>query len=64
MVLPIDIVLGANHGFVGQSKPLHPSIVDLLGPWPERLLIIVPLAALAMALVMLPWCFAGKRAGA
>jgi len=55
VVLPIDMLLGANYGFVGQSKPLHPSIVDLLGPWPERLVIIVPLAALAMLTVMLPW---------
>jgi len=55
VVLPIDLLLDANYGFVGKSKPLNPSIVDLLGPWPERLLIIVPLAALAMALAMLPW---------
>ena len=55
VVLPINIALGANYGFVGKSKPLNPSIVDLLGPWPGRLLIIVPLAALAMLLVMLPW---------
>jgi len=55
VVLPIDLALGANYGFLGKSKPLHPSIVDLLGPWPERLLIIVPLAALAMLMVMLPW---------
>ena len=60
VVLPIDIALGANYGFVGQSTPLNPSIVDLLGSWPERLLIIVPLAALAMALVMLPWWLASK----
>ena len=55
VVLPINLMLGANYGFVGKSKPLNPSIIDVLGPWPERLLIIVPLAALAMALVMLPW---------
>ncbi len=60
VVLPINLMLGANYGFVGKSKPLNPSIVDLLGPWPERLLIIVPLAALAMALAMLPWMMASK----
>jgi uncharacterized membrane protein YwaF len=64
VVLPIDLMLGANYGFVGQSKPLNPSIVDLLGPWPERLLIIVPLAALAMLLVLLPWLLARRMAGA
>ena len=55
VVLPINIMLGANYGFVGKSKPLNPSVIDVLGAWPERLLVIVPLAALAMALVMLPW---------
>ncbi len=55
VVLPINLALGSNYGFVGKSKPLNPSIVDLLGTWPERLLIIVPLAAAVMALVMLPW---------
>lgn len=59
-VLPINLALGANYGFTGKSKPLNPSIVDLLGPWPERLMIIVPLAALAMLLVMLPWVLFGK----
>lgn len=55
VVLPVNLMTGANYGFAGKSKPLNPSIVDLLGPWPERLLIIVPLAALAMAVVMVPW---------
>jgi hypothetical integral membrane protein (TIGR02206 family) len=60
VVLPVNLVLGANYGFVGPSKPLNPSIVDVLGPWPERLLFIVPLAALAMALAMLPWVVARR----
>lgn len=64
VVLPVDLALGANYGFVGKSKPLHPSIVDLLGPWPERLLLIVPLAALAMLLALLPWLAARRLAGA
>jgi hypothetical integral membrane protein (TIGR02206 family) len=55
VVLPIDLVLGANYGFLGKSTALHPSIVDLLGPWPQRLMIIAPLAALAMLVAMLPW---------
>lgn len=55
IMLPVDLALGANYGFLGPSKPLHPSIVDLLGAWPQRLLIIVPLAALAMLAALLPW---------
>jgi hypothetical integral membrane protein (TIGR02206 family) len=62
VVLPADLMLGANYGFLGKATALHPSIVDLLGPWPQRLLIIVPLAALAMLVVMLPWVIARRLA--
>jgi hypothetical integral membrane protein (TIGR02206 family) len=58
VVLPFDIALQADYGFVGAPKPLNPSILDLLGPWPERLAIIVMLVAAAMAALMLPWVFA------
>lgn len=64
LVLPVNLALGANYGFVGKSKPLNPSIVDFLGPWPERLLFIAPLAALAMLVALLPWLVAsalGRR---
>lgn len=60
VVLPVDLWLNANYGFLGQSKPLNPSIVDLLGPWPQRLAIIVPLAALALWVVFLPWLVARR----
>jgi len=53
--LTINLMLGSNYGFVGDSKPGTPSIVDLLGPWPQRLLIIVPLTAGVLALLMVPW---------
>lgn len=64
VVLPVNLLLAANYGFLGKSKPLNPSIVDWLGPWPERLLIIAPLAALAMFVVLLPWLAARPAAGA
>jgi len=62
VVIPIDIVLGANYGFLGPTKPEQPTLVDVLGPWPERIAIIVLLVAGVMALLMLPWVFAKPRA--
>ena len=44
-----------GEGFVGRGKPEVRSIVDALGPWPERLAIIVALVAAVMALLLLPW---------
>jgi hypothetical integral membrane protein (TIGR02206 family) len=55
VVLPLDIALQTDYGFVGVPKPENPSVLDLLGPWPERLGSIVMLVAAAMAALMLPW---------
>jgi hypothetical integral membrane protein (TIGR02206 family) len=55
IVLPLDLAFDWNYGFVGRSKPEVRSIVDALGPWPERLASIFALVAGAMALLLLPW---------
>lgn len=55
IVLPVDIATGWNYGFVGPTRPGFRTIVDVLGPWPLRLLWIALIAAGAMALLMLPW---------
>jgi hypothetical integral membrane protein (TIGR02206 family) len=62
IVLPIDIVFQTDYGFVGAPRPENPSILDLLGPWPERLLAIVLIVAVAMAALMVPWEIARDRA--
>jgi hypothetical integral membrane protein (TIGR02206 family) len=60
-VIPVDLVVGANYGFLGPGKPDLPTIVDFLGPWPARLPLIFALVAGVMALLMLPWRFAGTK---
>jgi hypothetical integral membrane protein (TIGR02206 family) len=64
LILPVDLATGWNYGFVGPSKPDTPSIVDVLGPWPARLAIIVAIALGAMTLLMLPWALARSRRAA
>lgn len=61
MILPVNLATGWNYGFVGPSKPDVPSIVDLLGPWPQRLAAIVAIAFSAMALLLLPWLPGARR---
>ena len=55
VVLPIDILLDANYGYLGRATPQQPTLMDLLGPWPFRLLPMTALAAIALAIPMLPW---------
>ena len=60
VVLPIDIVFHADYGFVGAPTPRNPSILNLLGPWPQRIPLIVAIVAAVMALLMLPWSFSRR----
>jgi hypothetical integral membrane protein (TIGR02206 family) len=60
-VLPIDLVTGWNYGFVGPGRPDVPSIVDLLGRWPQRLVAIVAIAFVAMGVLLLPWLAVQRR---
>ena len=60
IVLPLDLAFDWNYGFVGRGKPEVRTIVDALGPWPQRLAIIFALVAAAMALLLLPWVIGRK----
>lgn len=55
VVLPVDVLFNLNYGFVGRSEPNHPTIIDLLGAWPGRLVAIVVIVALVFVLLTLPW---------
>ena len=55
LVLPVDLVTGWNYGFLGPSRPDVPSIVDLLGPWPRRLIAIVAISGGVMFALLVPW---------
>jgi hypothetical integral membrane protein (TIGR02206 family) len=55
IVLPLDIAFGWNYGFLGPDKPEARTIVDVLGPWPQRIAVMVVIVAAAMAVLLLPW---------
>jgi hypothetical integral membrane protein (TIGR02206 family) len=65
VVLAINLAFGFNYGYVGRATPGQPSLIDFLGPWPERVVVIAALVAAVMALLVLPWELARRaRAGA
>jgi hypothetical integral membrane protein (TIGR02206 family) len=69
LVVPVDVALGANYGFVGNPADTGevPPFIGALGPWPLRAVILVALAALGFVVVLLPWVLAEltspRRAG-
>lgn len=60
IVLPLDLLMGWNYGYIGRGKPGAPTVIDSLGPWPWRLLPFTGLVVGAMLIVWLPWVFADR----
>ncbi|MGA8614982.1 MAG: TIGR02206 family membrane protein [Xanthobacteraceae bacterium] len=64
LVAPVNHWLGSDYGFIGNPAPdlQIPPFVEMLGPWPQRAIIVVVLAALGFVVVLLPWLIAARRA--
>jgi hypothetical integral membrane protein (TIGR02206 family) len=61
LVSAVNIPFGFNYGFMGDSLPGNPSVLDFLGPWPLRLLWVVLIVGALWALMVAPWRVAGRR---
>jgi hypothetical integral membrane protein (TIGR02206 family) len=58
LVVPLDLWLGGDYGFLGNLPPEEiPPFVAALGPWPLRAIILVALCVAACAVAELPWHF-------
>jgi len=64
MIVPVDLWLGADYGYVGDPPPdvAIPPFVAALGPWPQRAIILIALVPLGFVLVLLPWLLAARHA--
>ena len=63
LILPFDLLLGADYGFIGNPAPdlAVPPFVLMLGPWPQRAVILAALVPLGFVAVLLPWRIAARR---
>jgi hypothetical protein len=57
VVVPVNAVTGGDYGFIGNPAPdiAVPPFVLMLGPWPQRAIILLALAAIGFVVVLLPW---------
>lgn len=51
----LNAITGWNYGFVGAGTPIQPSPVDVLGPYPLRLVWMALIGTAVFAILMLPW---------
>ena len=55
LVVPLNIIFGWNYGYLGNSKPDVTTAIDFLGPWPERVLLMLIIVILFQFVFYLPW---------
>lgn len=55
LVTAVNVPFRLNFGFLGDSLPGNPSVLDFLGPWPLRLAWVIAIVAAVWALMVLPW---------
>lgn len=55
ILFPIDASFELNYGYVGPRDPGMPSVIDYLGPYPWRVLVMIALGYIVFALMTLPW---------
>ncbi len=63
LVAPLNLWLGSDYGFIGNppADVAIPPFVKALGPWPQRAIILVALAAFGLLVVLMPWLGVAPR---
>lgn len=66
VLLLFNGAFGTNYGFVGNDKPLNPTLIDRLGPWPWRVgwLVVIGAAAQGVVVLVYPLVEAATAVGA
>jgi hypothetical integral membrane protein (TIGR02206 family) len=64
VVVPVNAWTGGDYGFIGNPAPdiPVPPFILALGPWPQRAIILLALAAAGYVVVLLPWRIPAVRA--
>ncbi len=65
LIVPVNLMIGTNYGFVGNPPDQAlPPVIALLGPWPERIFVLVALVFFGYVLALLPWIGVRRRTAA
>lgn len=60
VVLLVDVRYGVNYGYVGNVTPERPTVIDSLGPWPQRVYKMTVAVIVLFLAMWLPWAIAGR----
>ena len=59
-IVMFNLPLGLNYGYLGMSTPDAATILDHLGPWHTRVVLLPAIVIIIFTMLWLPWAFANK----
>jgi hypothetical integral membrane protein (TIGR02206 family) len=61
VVVPVNALTGGDYGYIGNPPPdiAVPPFVLMLGPWPQRAIVLLALGVFGFVVVLLPWVWVG-----
>jgi hypothetical integral membrane protein (TIGR02206 family) len=62
VVIPVNLTLHANYGYVGNTTPDRPTAIDALGAWPLRVYKMFAGVIVLFFAMWFPWWLVGRRA--
>ena len=54
-ILPLDLAFGWNYGYLGPSTPEGRTVIDVLGSWPRRVVLMIALVVGLQFLMLKLW---------
>lgn len=60
IILPIDILFDFNYGFIGNSSPGIPTMLDVFGVWPQRVVWMFLAVIVVQFLMLLPSFYSNR----
>lgn len=61
LIIPFNIALKTNYGYLGATAPDAATVIDILGDWPLRIVWVALIGEALMLLLWAPWAIAGAR---
>jgi hypothetical integral membrane protein (TIGR02206 family) len=55
LIFLFDLLLDVNYGYFGKGMPSQPTLLNWLGPWPWRVLVMIALGVVVMCILFVPW---------
>ncbi|TVQ31663.1 MAG: TIGR02206 family membrane protein [Phycisphaeraceae bacterium] len=63
LLIPFNILLGVNYGYLGDATPDRDTLINALGPWPHRLILMWLIVQIGMLIMWLVWPVAERMRG-